>query len=332
MNKKAVALISGGLDSVLAAKVVMDQGFDVLGLYCTSAFSKTYGREQTTHAVTVSKALGLDLRIFDMGQEYIELVRRPAHGYGKNTNPCIDCKILMLKKARAIMDETGASFVVTGEVLGQRPMSQRRDTLQVIERDADMRGLILRPLSAKLLPPTKAELDGVIDREKLLGISGRSRNVQLRMAARYGIRGYSTPAGGCLLTDKNFSAKLRDLFEDKPAIASNDIRLLTVGRHFRIDTGVKIVVGRDSAENDVLLSLAPHGYHLFMPHDFSGPVALLSGTPTPDLKHAVGRLMITYSKRVPGQSRRIRYADEIFDPGEPLPISAVGMKRVGADL
>ena len=211
MKKKAVALISGGLDSILAAKVVMDQGFDIIGLYCTSAFSKSYGNEQETHAVKVSRALGIDLRIFDMGQEYIELVRRPAHGYGKNTNPCIDCKIFMLKKARAIMDELGAPFVVTGEVLGQRPMSQRRDTLQVIERDADMRGLIMRPLSAKLLPPTKAELAGQIDREKLLSISGRSRNVQLRLAERYGIRGYSAPAGGCLLTDKNFSAKLIDL-------------------------------------------------------------------------------------------------------------------------
>jgi len=331
VKKKAVALISGGLDSILAAKVVMDQGFDIIGLYCTSAFSKSYGNEQETHAVKVSRALGIDLRIFDMGQEYIELVRRPAHGYGKNTNPCIDCKIFMLKKARAIMDELGSPFVVTGEVLGQRPMSQRRDTLQVIERDADMRGLIMRPLSAKLLPPTKAELAGQIDREKLLSISGRSRNVQLRLAERYGIRGYSAPAGGCLLTDKNFSAKLRDLFEDKVAIDPNDIRLLTVGRHFRIDTGVKIVVGRDNAENNVLLSLAPYGYHLFMPHDFSGPVALLSGTPTPGLKQAVGRLMITYSKQTPGRTRRIQFADEVFDPGDPLPISMAGMKRVGAD-
>ena len=155
--------------------------------------------------------------------------------------------------------------------------------------------------------------------------------MQLRLAERYGIRGYSAPAGGCLLTDKNFSAKLRDLFEDKVAIDPNDIRLLTVGRHFRIDTGVKIVVGRDNAENNVLLSLAPYGYHLFMPHDFSGPVALLSGTPTPGLKQAVGRLMITYSKQTPGRTRRIQFADEVFDPGDPLPISMAGMKRVGAD-
>jgi len=330
-RRKAVALISGGLDSVLAAKVVMEQGFDVLGLYFTSAFSKSYGQERDTHAAKVSQAIGVDLRVMDMGQPYIDLVRNPVHGYGKNINPCIDCKIFMLKKARAIMQEINAPFLVTGEVLGQRPMSQRRDTLSIIERDADMKGLILRPLSATLLPPTQAEQTGIIERDKLLGISGRSRTVQLRLAERYGISGYATPAGGCLLTDKNFSEKLQDLFDDKQAITPNDIRLLTVGRHYRIDAGVKIVVGRDSRENDVLMSLAPHGYHLFTPHDFPGPVALLHGTPTQDIKQTIGRLIITYSKHVPGQTRRIQYGAEIFDPGEPLPITTVRLRRVGAD-
>src|SRR5574337_754864 len=202
---KAIALISGGLDSVLAARIVMDQGFDVVGLYFTSAFSKSYGNEQETHAARVSKAIGIDLRIIDMGQDYIDIVRNPVHGYGKNANPCIDCKIFMLRKAKTVMQEMNSPFVVTGEVLGQRPMSQRRDTLHVIERDSDMRGLILRPLSATLLSPTKAESEGIIEREKLLGISGRSRNVQFQLAERYGISGYSTPAGGCLLTDKNFA-------------------------------------------------------------------------------------------------------------------------------
>ncbi len=331
MNKKAVALISGGLDSILAAKLVMEQGFDIIGLYCTSVFYKSYGREHETHAARVSKAVGIDLRIFDMGQDYIEMVRKPSHGYGKNVNPCIDCKIFMLKKAKSVMEEVDSPFVVTGEVLGQRPMSQRRDTLSVIERDADLRGMVLRPLSAKLLPPTRGELDGAIDRDKFLSISGRSRNIQFRLAERYGIRGYSTPAGGCLLTDKNFSAKLNDLFEDKIAVNPNDIRLLTVGRHFRIDAGVKIVVGRDKSENDLLMSLAPHGYHLFTPQGFPGPVALLNGNPTQDLKQTIGRLIITYSKQVSDRTYHIRYGNEIFDPGEPLPIDISGLRRVGAD-
>lgn len=328
---KAIALISGGLDSVLAARIVMGQGFDVIGLYFTSAFSKSYGNEQETHAARVSKALGIDLRIMDMGQDYIDVVRNPAHGYGKNANPCIDCKIFMLKKAKTAMREMNSPFVITGEVLGQRPMSQRRDTLHIIERDSDMRGLILRPLSATLLPPTKAESDGVIDRGKLLGISGRSRTVQFQLAGRYGISGYSTPAGGCLLTDKNFSAKLRDLFEDRQTINPNDIRLLTVGRHYRFGAGVKIVLGRDNKENKMLLSLAPHGYHLFTPQGFQGPVALLCGEPTQDIKQTIGRLIITYSKHVAGVIYHIRHGNEVYNPGEPLPIDVPGLRRVGAD-
>jgi tRNA-specific 2-thiouridylase len=331
VRKKAVALISGGLDSVLAARVIMEQDFDVIGLYFTSAFSKSYGHERDTNASLVSKAIGIDLRIMDMAEDYIDVVRNPAHGYGKYTNPCIDCKIYMLQKAKVVAQEVNAPFVITGEVLGQRPMSQRRDALHVIERDGDMKGLVLRPLSAKLLPPTKAEQAGLIDREKLLGISGRSRNIQLRLAERYGIQGYSTPAGGCLLTDKNFSNKLRDLFEDKQSVTLNDIRLLTVGRHYRLRAGVKIVLGRNSRENQLLIELASSGYHLFVPHNFLGPVALLSGIPSQEIKQTIGRLIITYGKKVPGQIRRIRYGNEIFDPGEPLPIDSPRLKRLGAD-
>ncbi len=331
MSKKAVALISGGLDSVLAAKVIMEQGFVVIGLYFTSAFSKSYGNEDETHAARVSKAIGIDLRIVDMGQDYIDLVRKPVHGYGKNINPCIDCKIFMLRRAKSVMQEVNSSFVITGEVLGQRPMSQRRDTFHIIERDADMRGMIVRPLSATLLPPTKAEQDGLIWRDTLLGISGRSRTVQMQLAERYGIRGYSTPAGGCLLTDKNFSEKLRDLFYEKQHVTSDDVRLLTMGRHFRFDEGNKIVLGRDNKENNMLINLAPRGYHLFIPQGFPGPVALLSGTPTQDIKHTIGRLIITYSKQVPGRTFLIRYGNDIFNPGEPLPINGYPLKRVGAE-
>jgi len=331
VSRKAIALISGGLDSVLAAKIIMEQGFDVIGLYFTSAFSKSYGNEKETHAARVSKAIGIDLRVIDMGQDYIDLVRKPIHGYGKNINPCIDCKIFMLSRAKTVMQEVYSPFVVTGEVLGQRPMSQRRDTFHVIERDSNMCGMIVRPLSATLLPPTKAERDGLIRRETLLGISGRSRTVQMQLAERYGIRGYSTPAGGCLLTDKNFSEKLRDLFSEKPNVISDDVRLLTMGRHFRFDGGNKIVLGRDNKENSMLIDLAPRGYHLFIPQGFPGPVALLSGTPTQDIKHTIGRLIITYSKQVPGRTFLIRYGNDIFDPGEPLPINGYPLRRVGAE-
>jgi hypothetical protein len=331
LKKKAVALISGGLDSILAARLVMDQGFEVTGLFCTSVFSKSYGREDRTHAAAVSKAVGLDLRVLDLGQPYIDLIRHPRHGYGKNINPCIDCKIHMLSRAAAIMAETGASFVITGEVLGQRPMSQRRDTLQVIERDSGMRSSILRPLSAALLPPTRPELDGLIDRGRLLGISGRGRTVQLQLAERYGIQGFSTPAGGCLLTDKNFAEKLRDLFNDEVPITADAIRLLTFGRHFKFERGVRIVLGRNKRENEALLAMAAREYHLFQPAGFPGPVALLTGTPTPELKQAAGRLIITYSKKAFGPTRLIRFGEELFDPGSPLPLDSLGMRRVGVD-
>jgi len=331
LNRKAVALISGGLDSVLAARVVMEQGYEVTGLYFTSAFSKSFGNEKETSAAVVSRQIGIDLRVVDLGQTYIDLIRNPKHGYGKNINPCIDCKIHMLERARMVMDEIGAPFVVTGEVLGQRPMSQRRDTLHIIERDSGLKGLILRPLSATLLPPTRAEQDGLIVRDKLLGISGRSRTVQLQMAERFGIEGFSAPAGGCLLTDKNFAEKLRDLFRDQELITPHDIQLLTVGRHFRFDSGTKIVLGRDNRENQFLMTFASRGYHLFMPHGFPGPVALFSGTPDPEVKQAIGRLIITYSKQIPGQIRRIRFGAEIFDPGDPLPIRSMGLKKIGTE-
>jgi hypothetical protein len=326
-----VALISGGLDSVLAARIVMEQGYEVTGLYYTSAFSKSFGKEQNTPAAVVSRAIGIDLKVSDLGKPYIDLIRNPKHGYGKNINPCIDCKIFMLQKAKAVMLELGAPFIITGEVLGQRPMSQRRDALHVIERDSGLRGLILRPLSATLLPPTRAELEGLIDRSRLLGISGRGRTVQLRLAERYRIRGFSAPAGGCLLTDMNFSEKLRDLFRSREEIASHDIQLLTIGRHFKLDSGVRIILGRNSGENKVLTDIAPQGYHLFAPHQFPGPVALLAGTPTAEIKQAVGRLIITYSKQVPGQLRRIRFGSDIFDPGEPLPIHSLGLQKVGTE-
>jgi tRNA-uridine 2-sulfurtransferase len=331
VRRKAVALISGGLDSILAATVVMEQGYDITGLYCTSAFSKSYGNEESTPAAAVCRNVGIDLQILDLGQPYIDLIRDPVHGYGKNINPCIDCKIFMLEQAKAVMEKLDAPFVITGEVLGQRPMSQRRDTLNVIERDSGLRGRILRPLSATLLPPTQAEQDGLIDRSRLLGISGRGRTIQIRLAERYGIKGFSSPAGGCLLTDRNFAEKLRDLFDHQTTITPKDIRLLTLGRHFKLDDGSKIVIGRDRHENKVLVDLSGSGYHLFTPHEFSGPVALLAGPATAEIRQVVGRLIITYSKQVSGQMRQIRFNGDIFDPGEPLPIPSLSLKKVGTE-
>lgn len=305
MKRTAVALISGGLDSILAARVVMDQGFDVTGLYFTSVFSKSYGKEDATHAARVARSVGIGLRVMDLGQEYIELIRNPRHGYGKNINPCIDCKIFMLTKAKAVMEELGSPFIITGEVLGQRPMSQRRDTLNVIERDSGLKGMVLRPLSARLLPPTKAETEGIINREKLLDISGRSRSVQLALAAQYGIEGFSTPAGGCLLTDENFARRLRELFEHKIDVAQDDIRLLTMGRHFRLPSGAKVVVGRNKQENEQLSTFGQSGMRLLRPSDFPGPVAVLTDERSPEDAGIAAGLILKYSREIPGKTRTV---------------------------
>ncbi|HAS52811.1 MAG TPA: hypothetical protein DCS42_01145 [Nitrospiraceae bacterium] len=314
VTRKTVALISGGLDSVLAARVVMDQGFEVVGLYFSSAVSKSFGKEEATPAASVAKSIGIELRVIDMGQEYIDLIRNPKHGYGRNVNPCIDCKIFMLSKAKAVMAELSAPFIITGEVLGQRPMSQRRDTLRVIERDSGLSGYILRPLSAKHLPPTRAEEEGIIDRERLLDISGRSRTVQMQLADRYGITGFSAPAGGCLLTDEHFAERLRDLFSHSSLVTPTDIRLITVGRHYRLSSGAKVVLGRDKQENTLILSLSGPGYHLFTPSGFPGPVALLAGDATEEAKQAVGRLILKYSKSPAGLQRAIRCGKDVFIP------------------
>ncbi len=309
----------------------MEQGYHITGLYCTSAFSKSFGKETETPAATVCRNVGIDLRVLDLGQSYIDLIRNPRHGYGKNINPCIDCKIFMLERAKEVMEELAAPFVITGEVLGQRPMSQRRDTLNVIERDSGLRGRILRPLSATLLPPTEAEQKGLVDRSRLLGVSGRGRTIQLRLAERYGIRGFSAPAGGCLLTDRNFAEKLRDLFRRQASIGPQDIRLLTLGRHFTLDDGSKIVLGRNSRENKIIAEIAATGYHLFTPYQFPGPVALLIGPVTAEIKQIVGRLIITYSKLTPGRVCQIRFNDDVFNPGDPLPIASLGLKKVGTE-
>jgi len=215
------------------------------------------------------------LKVVEISKELIEVVKKPKHGYGKNMNPCIDCRILTFRKAKQYMKEIGASFLITGEVLGQRPMSQRRDALRLIDREADVQGLVLRPLSAKHLAMTIPEREGWVDREKLFSITGRSRKEQIRLAESYDIREYPSAAGGCLLTYKGFADKVRDLLAHKDA-DMNDMVLLKVGRHFRLPHGGKAVVGRNKEENRVILTLAGNGDIIFGPQDnLPAPTALL---------------------------------------------------------
>lgn len=274
MNKKAVVLLSGGLDSILATHLMLEQGIEVAAVHYYIEFAACGGGGD--YAKRCAAACGINLAIVDITAEYLDVFTKPKHGYGANINPCIDCKIFMLQKAREYMEHIGASFLVTGEVLGERPMSQRRDALNIIERDAGIRGILLRPLSAKLLPPTIPETEGLVDREKLLDISGRSRKPQIELAKRFGITDYPNPAGGCLLTDPGFTRRVKDLMSHG-TLKIADLRLLAVGRHFRLSPSAKLVVGRDQQENDAIQSLAQADDTCLKLKTKQGPFSLVRG-------------------------------------------------------
>lgn len=274
---KAVALISGGLDSLLATKLILEQGVEVRGVYFSSVFqSSKHSCESISKLIT--HQLQIPLKIFDVSLELLEIVKSPKYGYGKNLNPCIDCRILILQKAYQYMKEINASFLITGEVLGERPFSQRRETLALIERETNLEGLILRPLSAKLLKPTLAEEKGWVDRSRLLDIRGKSRKHQLSLAQKIGIRNYLTPAGGCLLTDIGFSQRMKDLFKYSPKVSLKDVELLKVGRHFRVSPQAKLVVARNEKECKTLGKLREEGDLVFSPQEGKGPLALGRGS------------------------------------------------------
>jgi len=228
MEKKCVALISGGMDSALAAQLVKEQGIEVHGLF----LALSWGCCEKEKAQSCAQQLGIPLMVLSVGDAYLDVIRAPKYGYGSGMNPCVDCRIYMFRLARRYMEEIEASFVVTGEVLGQRPMSQMRRPLDLIEAESGLEGLLLRPLSAQLLEPTLPELLGIVDRNRLRGFSGRSRQEQILRARDIGLSDYATPAGGCLLTDEHFAKKTRDLFAHSEHATTKDMELLTIGRHF----------------------------------------------------------------------------------------------------
>jgi len=273
---KAISLISGGLDSTLAAKLILDQGIEVIGVNFISPFCLCDGRNGCKKkSIEVVEELGIKLKILPIHNEYLEMVKNPKYGYGKNLNPCIDCRILMLKKAKEFMENINASFIITGEVLGQRPMSQNRKAIQIIEKESGLEGLIVRPLSAKFLPPSIPEKEGWISRDKLLNIIGRSRKMQLALAKQYKINNFKCAAGGCLLTDPIFSKIVEDLIRSNMLTIEN-VNLIKNGRYFRITDSFKLVVGRNQSENQKLLHLAKTG-DLVIESEEKGPVAIGRG-------------------------------------------------------
>ncbi len=276
---KAIALISGGLDSTLAAKLVQQQDIEIFALNFKTLFcrcDRKTANECGNYVFKIATDLGIEVKIINISKEFLDIVKGPRHGYGSHMNPCIDCRILMLKKAKEFMQESGASFIITGEVLGQRPMSQHRQNLTLIEKESGLEGLVLRPLSARLLSETIAEKKGWVDRNKLLDFNGKTRRPQMNLAKNFNINGYPQPAGGCLLTDRQFARRIKDLIKHRELTLDN-AELLEIGRHFRISKKTKLIVGRDEKENQRLLNLAKEEDYLFEPLDLKGPVALGRG-------------------------------------------------------
>jgi tRNA-specific 2-thiouridylase len=274
---KAVALLSGGLDSSLAVRMMLEQGIDVEAVAIKTPFCDfDCGKGCGQRVKEVADELGIKLKTVYFGEEYLRMLKNPKHGYGSGMNPCIDCRGMMYNAAKEHMKKTNADFVITGEVLFQRPMSQNNRALHIIEKDTGMECKVLRPLSAKHLPPTDAEKMGLINRENMGDIKGRSRKGQLMLAKHFGISEPPNAAGGCLLTDPAFSKRVKDILEHCDGIPTlNDIELLKVGRHFRITHYAKFVVGRNKDENEVIKGLAAEGDIVIEVKDYVGPTSIL---------------------------------------------------------
>ena len=265
---KALVLLSGGLDSILVAKILQNQDIKVIALSFRSYFFNE------GMAKKAAKNLRIPLKVVDFSKEHLKMVKNPKHGYGKSINPCIDCHILMLKKAKEIMRKDKFDLVATGEVLGERPMSQNIKALKIVETQSSLKGYLLRPLSAKLLKETIPEQKGLVDRHKLFDISGRSRKRQIALANKWKIKYYPTPAGGCLLTDHEFGKRLKELFDQYLNCHGNDIELLKLGRHFW-EGKVKIIIGRNDEENKLIKKLSEKGDILIEMKNYAGPLTLI---------------------------------------------------------
>jgi tRNA-specific 2-thiouridylase len=292
MKTKAIGLLSGGLDSILATKIILDMGIEIIALNFKTPFC-CCDTEEKCWSESVAQKFNIPLKRVYGAEDYLEIVKNPKHGYGKNMNPCIDCRIFLFKKAKKLMEEIGADFIFTGEVLGERPMSQRLFTMRLIERESDLKGKVLRPLCAKLLEPTRVEKEGIVDREKLLSIQGRSRKPQMALAQSYQIEDYPCPAGGCLLTDKNFSLRLKESLKHGEDSMRN-IFLLKIGRHFRLPTKAKVIAGRNQKENEVLLSLSLPSELKFTVDGYKSTYALLLGEPTIEDQTNAARICARY--------------------------------------
>lgn len=297
---RAIALFSGGLDSILACRVVASQGIEVMAVKFVTPFFDYDLLHRQSYSLEIKEKYGIEVMVCDVSAPYLALLRAPAHGYGKHFNPCLDCKIFMMTRAREMMQELGASFLISGEVVGQRPMSQRRDALRVVERDSGCDGILLRPLCAKHLNPTRPEVDGLVDRTRLCDFAGRGRSKQIALAREMGISDYPSPAGGCVLTDENVARRIKRFYAENETIQVADMRLLVVGRHFVLPGGGWLVMGRDEGENSQIQALVEDGDTTLKLIDRPGPAAVVRNLrDRRDLETAAG-LVARYGKKGAG--------------------------------
>jgi tRNA-uridine 2-sulfurtransferase len=288
---RGLGLCSGGLDSMLAAMVLREQGIEVEWVtFETPFFSSAKARK-------ASRLTGIPLTVQPIFSKYIPMLRNPPAGYGKQMNPCMDCHTLMFRLAGDLMHANGFDFLFSGEVLGQRPMSQTKPSLRYVEKHSGLAGYIIRPLSAKLLPETIPEQQGIVDRERLLDIQGRGRRDQIALARKFGISDYPAPAGGCLLTDKGFSLRLKDLFDHRPTATENEIHLLKFGRHFRLNPQAKLIVGRTEKDNENILRYHDPAQDVVLDvRDYPSPIGLLPGGADERSVFLAASICIGYSK------------------------------------
>ncbi|MCK5293857.1 MAG: 7-cyano-7-deazaguanine synthase [Arcobacteraceae bacterium] len=313
---RALALFSGGLDSVLAMKLVVDQGIEVVAVNIHTGFGSTNDRLE--HMKSMCEQIGVKLEILDLRNEFLdEVLFDPKYGYGKNFNPCIDCHGFMFRYTAQLLKKYDASFMISGEVVGQRPMSQNKEALQNVKKLSEVDDLIVRPLCAKLLPVTKPEIEGWIDRDRLLDISGRSRNRQLELAKEIGLEDFEPPAGGCLLTEIQFSNKLRD-FIANDKLEVEDINTLKAGRHLRMPDGAKLIIGRNQEDNEKLKSTSSAKYLKGRILDASGPLCLLQKDASDLDKKLAGDIIVTYGKTEMEKEYEIDF-EELILKGKKLP-------------
>ena len=298
---RALAMISGGLDSILAARIIKEQGIDVIGICFKSYFFNEKNAQRMTEQI------GIRLEVVDFSKEHFEMVKNPKHGFGKNMNPCIDCHAMMMNYAGELLKKFEADFIITGEVLNQRPMSQNKQALNTVKKESGFSDKILRPLCALNLEPTDMEKNGLVDRSKLLNISGRSRKIQMELAEKYGIKDYPSPAGGCKLTEPNYAIRLKDALTRNEDLSEKEIELLKYGRHFISEDNTKLIVTRNGEEGEQIKSLLDENDTVFLASKFNGPTGIISGSYTEKDKELISKIVARYGKGKNEEEVEVKY-------------------------